>query len=91
VVLAVGGIKEKVLGAKHAGIREVTVPAENEPNAKEDLQSHMIEGLTLHFVRGIDQALEIALGPIQPATPTETKRPGQAKEPRPSTRAVPTI
>ena len=39
-VLPVGGIKEKVLGAKRAGIREVILPAENEPNVKEDLQGH---------------------------------------------------
>ena len=38
VVLPVGGIKEKVLGAKRAGIREVILPAENETNVKEDLQ-----------------------------------------------------
>jgi ATP-dependent Lon protease len=45
VVLPVGGIKEKVLGAKRAGIREVILPAENEPNVKEDLQDHVLEGV----------------------------------------------
>jgi ATP-dependent Lon protease len=71
VVLPVGGIKEKVLGAKRAGIREVILPAENEPNLKEDLQPHMLEGLEIHFVRTADQALDIALGtqvelPVRP-------------------------
>src|SRR6202050_1838228 len=37
IVLPVGGIKEKVLGAKRAGIREVILPSENEPNVLEDL------------------------------------------------------
>src|SRR5947208_8665888 len=37
VVLPVGGIKEKVLGAKRAGIREVLLPADNEPNVVADL------------------------------------------------------
>jgi ATP-dependent Lon protease len=70
VVLPVGGIKEKVLGAKRAGIREVILPAENEPNVKEDLQGHLIEGLEIHYVRTADQALEIALGPFeQPIRP----------------------
>ncbi len=61
VVLPVGGIKEKVLGAKRAGIREVILPADNEPNVKEDLQEHMLEGVQIHFVRSVDQALEFAL------------------------------
>jgi ATP-dependent Lon protease len=62
IVLPVGGIKEKVLGAKRAGIREVILPSENEPNVKEDLPDHMLEGIEVHFVRSVEQALEIALG-----------------------------
>jgi ATP-dependent Lon protease len=65
VVLPIGGVKEKVLGAKRAGIREVILPAENEPNVKEDLQREMIEGLTIHYVHNLDQVLEIALGKIE--------------------------
>jgi ATP-dependent Lon protease len=61
VVLPVGGIKEKVLGAKRAGIREVILPAENEPNVTEDLQPHVLEGVEIHFVNTVDQALEFAL------------------------------
>ncbi len=69
VVLPVGGIKEKVLGAKRAGVREIILPAENEPNVKEDLQGNLLDGLQLHFVRTVDQALEIALGKKQPSKP----------------------
>jgi ATP-dependent Lon protease len=65
VVLPVGGIKEKVLGAKRAGIREVILPSENEANFKEDLQPDLVEGLKIHFVRNAQQALEIALGKIE--------------------------
>jgi ATP-dependent Lon protease len=72
IVLPVGGIKEKVLGAKRAGIREVILPSENEPNVKEDLPAEMLEGVKVHFVRTVEQALEIALGkfdkPVRPAT-----------------------
>jgi ATP-dependent Lon protease len=50
-----------VLGAKRAGIREVILPAENEPNVKEDLQEHILEGIEIHYVRTADQALEWAL------------------------------
>ena len=72
IVLPIGGVKEKVLGAKRAGIREVILPSENEPNLKEDLTPEMLEGLTIHFVRTVEQAIEIAIGkiekPIRPLT-----------------------
>ncbi|HKD63503.1 MAG TPA: endopeptidase La [Candidatus Acidoferrales bacterium] len=72
IVLPIGGVKEKVLGAKRAGIREVILPSENEPNVKEDLQPEMLEGVQVHFVRTAEEALEIALGkferPVRPAT-----------------------
>jgi ATP-dependent Lon protease len=75
VVLPVGGIKEKVLGAKRAGIREVILPAENEPNVKEDLQDHVLEGVEIHYARTVEQALDWALS----KTPTSTLavQPGQ--------------
>jgi ATP-dependent Lon protease len=73
VVLPVGGIKEKVLGAKRAGIREVILPAENEPNVKEDLQEHILEGIEIHFVRTVDQAIEFALSKPAPAAVGLTK------------------
>jgi ATP-dependent Lon protease len=70
IVLPVGGIKEKVLGAKRAGIQEVILPSENEPNVKEDLPEDMLDGMKVHFVRTAEQALEIALGkfekPVRP-------------------------
>jgi ATP-dependent Lon protease len=75
VVLPVGGIKEKVLGAKRAGIREVILPAENEPNVKEDLQDHVLDGIEIHYARTVDQALDWALSKT-PAT-TVVVQPGQ--------------
>jgi len=66
VVLPIGGVKEKVLGAKRAGIREVILPSENEPNVGEDLQPEMLEGIQIHFVRRVEEALEIALGKFEP-------------------------
>ncbi len=65
-VLPVGGIKEKVLGAKRAGIREVILPAENEANVKEDLEN-VLDGMQIHYVKTADQALEFALGEPLPA------------------------
>jgi len=65
VVLPVGGIKEKVLGAKRAGIREVILPADNEPNVKEDLPESLLGDLKVHFVHNADEVLRIALGDIE--------------------------
>jgi ATP-dependent Lon protease len=60
-VLPVGGIKEKVLAAKRAGVVEVILPADNEPNVHEDLTPEMLEGLTLHYVKTIQEVVELGL------------------------------
>jgi len=60
-VLPIGGIKEKVLAAKRAGIREVLLPADNEPNVREDLTAEMLEGVDLHYVKTIQELVELAL------------------------------
>jgi ATP-dependent Lon protease len=75
IVLPIGGVKEKVLGARRAGIKEVILPAENEPNVKEDLQPHMLEGMTIHYARTVDQVLDLALEktPVLPL-PIEKRR-----------------
>jgi ATP-dependent Lon protease len=69
VVLPIGGVKEKVLGAKRAGIREVILPSENEPNVQEDLPAEMLEGVQIHFVHRVEEALEIALGKFETVRP----------------------
>src|SRR5437868_3917865 len=60
-VLPVGGIKEKVLAAKRAGVRDVILPSENRQNVEEDLTPQQLEGVNVHFVNSIDEALTIAL------------------------------
>ena len=60
-VLPVGGIKEKVLAAKRAGVRDVILPAENRQNVEEDLTPDQLEGLRVHYVNSIDEALNISL------------------------------
>jgi len=82
IVLPVGGIKEKVLGAKRAGIREVILPSENEPNVQEDLKPEMLEGIQVHYVRTAEQALEIALGKFEkPVRPVPGGPVGQERPP----------
>jgi len=60
-VLPVGGIKEKVLAAKRAGVHDVILPAENKNNVEEDLTPEQLVGLTTHYVKTIDEVLEFAL------------------------------
>jgi ATP-dependent Lon protease len=62
-VLPVGGIKEKVLAARRAGIREVILPRQNEKNVNEDLTEELRRDLTIHFVQAIDEVLLLALLP----------------------------
>ena len=86
VVLPIGGVKEKVLGAKRAGIREVILPSENEPNVQEDLPPEMLEGIQIHFVRRVEDALEIALGKFDKAVRPVAS--GPRGEERPAARPV---
>jgi ATP-dependent Lon protease len=62
-VLPVGGIKEKVLAARRAGIREVILPRQNEKNVKEDLTEELRRDLTIHYVQAVDEVLLLALLP----------------------------
>jgi ATP-dependent Lon protease len=56
-VLPVGGIKEKILAARRSGVREILLPADNEANVLEDVPSHLLEDLQIHFVRTIEDVL----------------------------------
>jgi ATP-dependent Lon protease len=62
-VLPVGGIKEKVLAARRAGIREVILPRQNEKNVKEDLSDELRADMTIHMVSEIRDVLLLALSP----------------------------
>jgi len=76
VVLPIGGVKEKVLGAKRAGIKEVLLPADNEPNAVADLTPEILGDMKIVYVHTLDEVLEHALQkePIPPAVvPPEPK------------------
>jgi ATP-dependent Lon protease len=61
VVLPIGGVKEKVLGAKRAGIKEVLLPADNEPNVVADLTPEVLGDIKITYVRTLDEVLEHAL------------------------------
>jgi len=79
VVLPIGGVKEKVLGAKRAGITHVLLPADNEPNAVADLPPDILGDMKITYVHNLDEVLEAALekDPIAPVVPEpEPAQPG---------------
>ena len=85
-VLPVGGIKEKVLAAKRAGVRDVILPADNKMNVDEDLSPEQLENLTVHYVKTIDEALQVSLpqvagGPAAKILSTSPKDPKQDYHP----------
>jgi ATP-dependent Lon protease len=59
-VLPVGGIKEKVLAAKRAGIEQIVLPAKNEKDV-EEIPQKLLEGLDLRYVGDVDEALAYVL------------------------------
>jgi ATP-dependent Lon protease len=60
-VLPVGGIKEKFLAARRAGVRDIILPEENRLNVEEDLLPEQLAGVTIHYARRIEDVLAIAL------------------------------
>ena len=64
-VLPVGGIKEKLLAAHRAGIKEVLIPARNERDL-EDLPKDVREQLKVHLVKRVDEVLKLVLEPPTP-------------------------
>jgi len=83
-VLPVGGIKEKFLAARRAGVENIILPAENRQSVEEDLTPEMMEGVTVHYASEIEDVLAVAL-PLLAARPQ--MRPAA---PRRAESAVPT-
>ncbi len=62
-VLPVGGIKEKVLAAKRAGMKEIILCWQNEKDV-EEINQEFIRGIRFHYVRQMQQVLELADKPF---------------------------
>jgi ATP-dependent Lon protease len=59
-VLAIGGLKEKLLAAKRAGIKEIILCEENRKDA-DDINAEYLKGLQIHYVTQMHEVLDIAL------------------------------
>ncbi|WP_430424667.1 endopeptidase La [Maribacter litoralis] len=63
-VLPVGGIKEKILAAKRAKIKEIILCADNERDIKEIKESYL-KGLTFHYVKEMSEVIDIAITDVK--------------------------
>jgi ATP-dependent Lon protease len=59
-VLAIGGVKEKILAAKRAGIKEIILPASNKKDV-DDIKPAYLNGLKFHFLKTMTEVLQVAL------------------------------
>ncbi|MGI4830589.1 MAG: endopeptidase La [Janthinobacterium lividum] len=75
-LLPVGGIKEKFLAAKRAGVRDVILPIDVKANVEEDLTPEQTAGMTIHYASRIEDVLSVAL----PKTPREAVRDEEVRE-----------
>ena len=75
-VLPVGGIKEKFLAAKRAGVQDIILPAENRQSVEEDLTADQVNGVNLHYASRIEDVLAVAL----PKSNSEAKKDESVRE-----------
>jgi ATP-dependent Lon protease len=84
-VLPIGGLKEKVLGARRAGIKHVILPKQNAADL-EDIPLHLRRSMSFHTVEHLDEVLELALvgglKAIEAAPIVDGKKPKPKRAPR---------
>lgn len=78
-VLPIGGLKEKLLAARRAGIAEVIIPEENRRDLKE-IPQNIQEDLKIHCVKWIDEVFQIALTRLPVAIAEGSAKPDEGKK-----------
>lgn len=76
-VLAVGGIREKILAAKRAGIKEIILCEENRKDV-EEIKQEYLKGLTFHYVESMGDVVRYALLKEKVKSPVDVKLPDEA-------------
>ena len=79
-VLPVGGIKEKVLAAKRAGIKTVILPDRNRKDLEEDIPAELRAGMSFAFAKSVKEVLDMALEPLPPAKRIRVKDAGNSEK-----------
>jgi ATP-dependent Lon protease len=84
-VMAIGGLKEKILAAKRAMLTTVILPRRNKKDL-EEIPKHILKGIQLHFADTMDDVMKIALRrkPKATATPKKNSTPSAAARNKPS-------
>ena len=70
-VLPIGGVKQKVLAAYRAGLKEIILPRRNEGDL-DDVPERVKELIAFHVAGSIDEVLELALEPVELEEPAVT-------------------
>ena len=80
LVMPIGGVKEKVIASRRAGVKTLILPEENRSDY-EDLDEHITRGITPHFVRTFDEVRTICF-------PDGSRRAARPRRRRPGGRAA---
>jgi len=81
-VLPVGGIKEKILAARRAGVSTIIIPEQNRKDVLEDIPKDVQEALTLVFAKSVDEVISTALEPASAGSAVRHTRPRETAESR---------
>jgi ATP-dependent Lon protease len=77
-VLPIGGVKEKVLAAHRAGVKNILLPKDNEKDLA-DIPKNVLDALNVYLVEAMDEVLKIALAaPLPAPLPAAAETPGEA-------------
>jgi ATP-dependent Lon protease len=78
-VLPIGGVKEKLLAAHRAGVKNIVLPKDNEKDLS-DIPKNVLDALNIHMVESMDEVLKVALlsplpAILPPSAPEATDEP----------------